>query len=95
MKKLLLSTICATTIIFGFNNVAYSQENNMPPPPHHEMMKKGKEMHKNLAKKLNLSEEQIQKADKIREEGRKKMKPLIEEKKAIHEKMNKLRKENM
>ncbi|MCQ2741032.1 MAG: hypothetical protein MJ210_02820, partial [Alphaproteobacteria bacterium] len=34
-------------------------------------------------------------ADKIREDGRKKMEPLMEEKKQLHEKMDAVRKANM
>lgn len=82
-----------------------------PPPPGHEFdaprppmdgheMKgpHGKDMRggpDRLAKDLGLTDEQKEQARKIHEQGREKVKPLMEEMKNIHEKMEKLRKENM
>ncbi len=82
-----------------------------PPPPGHEFemprppmgkhdMKgpHGKEMRggpDKLAKDLGLSDEQKKQAEEIHKKGREKVKPLMDEMKKIHEKMEKLRKENM
>ena len=62
-------------------------EKRMPPKP--------EEMEAKLADKLKLDDAQRVQAKKIREEGRKKVKPLMKEMKEIREKMDKLRQENM
>ncbi len=79
-----------------------------PPPPEFGPGHKGprahgpkfdREMHKKLAdrfaKDLGLSEEQIAKADKIREDGRKKVEPLMKQMDELRRKADELRKENM
>ena len=57
------------------------------------------EFHKKMADKfaadLGLTEEQKKEADKIRESGREKMKPLMDEMKMLRGKMDQLREENM
>ncbi len=98
MKKYLLTTICAVTLAMSSN--LWAQEKNdetMPPPPPAEQVMKhhNGDMQKKLAEKLKLTDEQKAKADKIHEEGRAKMKPLMEEAKAVREKMDKVRQENM
>ena len=50
---------------------------------------------KPLSEKLNLTDEQKAQADKIREEGREKMKPLMDEQRVLREKMDVVRKANM
>ena len=79
-----------------------------PPPPEFGPRHKGprahgpkfdREMHKKLAdrfaKDLGLTEEQIAKADKIREDGRKKVEPLMKQMDELRRKADELRKENM
>lgn len=89
MKKLLLTAVCVSVLTLG---VAHAQSSANPEnmPPHKEMR-----MHENLVKKLNLTDEQKKQADKIREDGRKAMEPLMQEKKVLNEKMDTLRKANM
>ena len=110
MKKNLLSFVCASAILAGAWNVCAQEAGaplpppggDVPPhhemmkrPPHHERMKHAPRPEKNLAKELGLTAEQEEQARKIREDGREKMKPLMDEIKKVHEKMNELRKENM
>ena len=98
MKKYLLTTICAFALalssnVFASNNV---DENMPPPPPAEQTVKHHRgDMQKELADKLNLTAEQREQAKKIHEEGRAKMKPLMEEAKELHKKMDNLRQENM
>ena len=72
-----------------------------PPPPgadkamEKKMEKMEKKMSKKLADDLGLTKEQQEQAEKIRKEGREKLKPLFEEMKDIREKMDKLREDNM
>ena len=105
MKKILLSAVCATVLTFGtFGAQAQSASEDMPPPPPHEMnmekiQKKMEKIHEEMSKKLaddlGLSDEQKAQAEKIREDGHAKMKPLMEERRVLHEKMDNLRKANM
>lgn len=99
MKKYLLATVCAFSLALSASAFAQDEprDETMPPPPgiEHQMEKVKENMQNELADKLNLTDEQREKAKKIHEEGREKMKPLMEEGKALHEKMDKLRKENM
>lgn len=89
MKRLILSVMCVSLLTVGGAAMAKDKLSD-DMRPRHEM-----KMHEDLAQKLNLTDEQKTMADKIREDGRKQMKPLMEEQKALHEKMDKLRKENM
>ncbi|MBR4106043.1 MAG: hypothetical protein IKK52_01940 [Alphaproteobacteria bacterium] len=97
MKKYLLATVCALSVMMSSN--VWAQENadeTLPPPPvEHQMKGHRGDMQKELADKLQLTQEQRDMAKKIHEEGREKMKPLMEESKALHKKMDKLRQENM
>jgi len=99
MKKYLLTTCCAFVLALSANSFAQDEpkDETMPPPSsiEHQMEKVRENMQKELADKLNLTDEQREQAKKIHEEGRAKMKPLMEEGKALHEKMDKVRKENM
>ena len=91
MKKIMLTVVCAAVLSMGsFNVYAHKSVLMEKFPPHHEM--RGP---KDFAKELNLTEEQKVQADKVREEGRKKMEPLMQERKALHDKMENVRKENM
>lgn len=91
MKKTILTVVCATVLSMGsFNVYAHIPHPVDKMPPRHEM--RGP---KDFAKELNLTDEQKVQADKIREEGRKKMEPLMQERKALHDKMEGVRKENM
>lgn len=97
MKKYLLATVCALTVIMSSNVQAQEKADEPQPLPQVEHRMKGHrdDMQNKLADKLQLTEEQREQAKKIHEEGREKMKPLMEEGKALHKKMDKLRQENM
>ncbi len=87
MKKILLTAVCATVLTLSATCAAAQ-----PAPAEVPM---GVRMEEPLAKRLNLTEEQKQQAEKIREEGRKKMEPLMNERKLLREEMEQVRKENM
>ena len=108
MKKFLLSAVCASVLTLSSFSVNAQESDDMPlpPPPHHEEMlphggkpaprphmKKAK--HHNFADELGLTEEQKTQAEKIRKDGREKIKPLMDEMKDIRKKMDELRKQNM
>ena len=98
MKKYLTTTICAFALVLSTSVFAEDTiDETMPPPPPAEQIAKHHkgDMQKELADKLNLTVEQREQAKKIHEEGRKKMKPLMEEAKKLHKKMDNLRQENM
>lgn len=107
MNKKLLCIFATTALLMGsgFVNAADKKDAELPPPPGHEFEhprgepKIDKEMHKKMADKfakdLGLTEEQKDQAEKIREDGRKKVEPLMKEMKNLREKMDNLRKENM
>ena len=59
------------------------------------MLPSSEEMEDKLADKLGLDKKQREQAKKIREDGHKKVKPLMKEMKELREKMDKLRKQNM
>lgn len=60
-----------------------------------QAQKMQKEMDDKLASKLNLTDEQRVSAEKIRADGRAKMKPLMEQMKDIRRQMDEIRKQNM
>ena len=98
MKKLCLTLLCATALAYGANMALAQQDNTMPPPPPHhaqQMEHHHEKMHNRLAEKLNLTDEQKAKAKEMRQAARKKMKPLLDEMKALREKMDTIRKDNM
>lgn len=99
MNKMFLSLLCASVVSMGVMSVcAQPAEEGMlpPPPPAREMPHKvRKDMADKFAKDLGLTEEQKALADKIRRDGREKMKPLMKEMKNLREKMDKLREDNM
>lgn len=90
MKKILLTLMCATALVVSANANAKDKKDfpNGEPPRHERMADK-------LARDLNLTAEQKTQADKIRKDGREKVKPLMEKMKKIHEEMDKLREDNM
>lgn len=90
MKKILLTLMCATALVMSANANAKEKRDfpNGEPPRHERMADK-------LAQDLNLTAEQKTQADKIRKDGREKVKPLMEKVKKIHEEMDKLREDNM
>lgn len=90
MKRLILASVCVSLLTLSGAALAGEHQPRADMRPRHEM-----KIHEELAQKLNLTDEQKSKADKIREDGRKQMEPLMQERKALHEKMEKLRKENM
>ena len=91
MKRLLLTAVCVSVLSSGIlcaeAKPFHADADNRP---RHEM-----KMHDDLADRLKLTDEQKAQADRIREDGRKKMEPLMQERRALHERMEKLRKENM
>lgn len=90
MKRLILASVCVSLLTMSGVAMAKRELPAEDMRPRHEM-----KMHEDLAQKLNLTAEQRTLADKIREDGRRQMEPLMQERKALHEKMEKLRKENM
>ncbi|MBE6447850.1 MAG: hypothetical protein E7018_00930 [Alphaproteobacteria bacterium] len=85
MKKLYPTIICASVLMLC-SGVSIANEPKHPTPEKRiEHMQK---MEQDLAKKLNLTEEQKAKAKQIREDGRAKMKEH-------HRQMEELRKQNM
>ena len=99
MKKLYLALLCATALTCGAN-MAYAQEDNTmpPPPPHHseqDIQKHHEKIENKLADDLKLTDEQRNKAKELRKASREKIKPLIDEMKALRKKMDEIRKENM
>lgn len=98
MNKMFLSLLCASVVSMGVTSVCAqpAEEGMLPPPPAYEMPhKERKDMADKFAKDLGLTEEQKALADKIRKDGREKMKPLMKEMKNLREKMDKLREDNM
>ncbi len=102
MKHNLLTLALATTIISAgalTANITLAQEENTPELPKIEHKIDRAEMHKKMAEKiakdLNLSEEQQQKAKEIRENGKKEIEPLMKEMKDVREKMDAKRRTNM
>lgn len=106
MNKKLLSILLATTILSAGAVMAQTpapetqdvaetakvEKRRMPKRfdrEHHERMAK------KLAKDLNLTPEQQEQADKIRKEGIEKVEPLMEEMKALREKIDAERRANM
>ena len=111
MNKKLFTLLCASALVCGTFGASAKElpeppmdapHHNMPAPefgmrgkhfgPNKEEMKK---MDKKLADELNLTKEQKEKAKAIRKSGREKVKPLMDEMRAIREKIDGLREENM
>ena len=79
MKKLLLSAVCAVVLFGGAADVsAKGPKGDFDGRPSIEEMKKHEEM---FAEKLGLSKEQKEKEKELKQEGRKKMEPLMKQKK--------------
>lgn len=91
MKRLLFAIVCASVLSGGVLSAeARPEYHDLDKRPRHEMR-----MREDLAAKLKLTDEQKALADKIREDGRLKMEPLMQERRTLHEKMETLRKQNM
>ena len=85
MNKFIIPVLCCSTILFSTSNLN-AKEPPKPVVPHNiEQIHHHKP---DLAKRLNLSEEQKNKADVIRARGREEMKKL-------HQKMQEIRQSNM
>ncbi|MBE6451158.1 MAG: hypothetical protein E7016_04255 [Alphaproteobacteria bacterium] len=93
MNKILLSTLLATTVMFS--TVVNAAEPEMAP----ERAKIEQRAHENRAKKmaeeLGLTQEQQEQATAIRKQGQEDIKPLMEEMKALRQKIDEKRKANM
>ncbi len=110
-KFLLSAVCASVLTLSSFSvNAQETDDMPLPPPPHHEEMlphggkpaprphmirEKAMRHHDRFAQELGLSEEQKAEAKKIREEGREKVGPLMEEMKQLRQKMDELRKQNM
>ena len=91
MKKTLIMLVCSAMLAVSVNAEAGEHKFKHPqgePPRHEQMAEK-------LAQDLGLTAEQKAQAEKIRADGREKVKPLMERAKKLHEEMDKLRQENM
>ena len=102
MKKIYLPILCATALMCSSYEASAQEDITMPPPPsveHHadfqKMEKHHEKMATKLAEKLNLNEEQKEKAQEMRKAARQKMKPLLEQMKELRKKMDTLRQDNM
>jgi len=98
MKKTLF-TMLAVGAVMCAPVFASAQEGELPPPPppHEDGFRPEmrKAHHDKFAQELGLTDEQKAQAEKIRQAGREKMKPLMDKMKAMHKEMDKLRQENM
>ena len=103
MTKLLLTTALSTLIAFSAYSNAFAKAAANPAEPaqqtermsrHHKEMRKRPEPEK-MDKFLDLSDEQKAMAKEIREQSRKQIEPLMNEMKALREKMDKIREADM
>ena len=105
MRNNLLTTLAITTMILKSSNIA-----NATPPltaelqapkqaeaqsPKHDHKAHFEKMSQKLSTELNLTKEQQEKAKLLREEGHKKIEPLLKQMKELRKQMDELRKENM
>ena len=92
MNKILLSTLLATTVMFS--TVVNADEPEMRP----DRAKIEQRVHENRAKKmaeeLGLTQEQQEQATAIRKQGQEDIKPLMEEMKALRQKIDEKRKKH-
>lgn len=104
MNKFLLSALLASTVMFSGAVNAADTENPLPQDvekvemvKHHRGFNKDfhEKMAKKMAEELSLTDEQQEQAKKIREEGHKKIKPLMDEMREVRQKLDKERKANM
>ena len=104
MNKTLVTAFCAAGLLMG-TSVVMAQDAGMTPPPspHEEMGPRPHElrgrhpekMQDRLAEELKLTEEQKAELQKVRDENREKMKPLMEQMKELRKQMDDLRKADM
>lgn len=101
MNKYFLSAALAATILSAGAVSAQLPEKGDAPRPRHEMDLRNfdKAHHAKMAKKmaedLKLTEDQIKQAEKIRQDGREKLKPLMDQMRELHKKIEQERKANM
>ncbi len=106
MSKTLLSILMATTILatgsvmaqapsFEADDAQVMENVEKQRPPKRFDREKHEEMAKKMAKDLGLTAEQQEQAEAIRKEGQEKIKPLMDEMKALREKIDAERKANM
>lgn len=94
MKKWFYS-VCAAAIMLGITGVCAQENRPMPPAEGLRHEQRMEQMENKLAQELGLTAEQQVQAKKIHQEGRKRVKPLMDEMKDIRKKMDELRQENM
>ncbi len=104
MKKILMTAVCLTVLGLGAVNVRAGDVKDVSANmPKAEMMRADRHIKKphdlnmqdRLAERLKLTDEQKKQSEEIREAGREKMKPLIEENKKIRVRMDEVRRQNM
>jgi len=94
MKKLgLLLTVCSLATGLCLSPVMAQDFDSKPPMPagKHKMQPDKKGERPDLTKALNLTPEQVEKSKQIREEGRKKMEPIVNNIKAEKKKLMELK----
>ncbi len=105
MRNNLLTTLAITTMILTGSNIAnattpLTSELQAPKQaeaqtPKHDHKAHFEKMSQKLSTELNLTNEQQEKAKLLREEGHKKIEPLLKQMKELRKQMDELRKENM
>lgn len=98
MNKIILSGI-SLSLLLGATGAFAADVPPPPPPPDRPMLenvvKAPRFSPKHFEEKLHLTKEQKERAKEIREEGREKLKPIMEEMKALRKKADEIRKDNM
>ncbi len=94
MRKWFYS-VCAAAMMLGITEVCAQENRPMPPAQGLRHEQRMEQMENKLAQELGLTAEQQVQAKKIHQEGRKMVKPLMDEMKDIRKKMDELRQENM
>lgn len=100
MNKTYLTILCAGILACGSTLASAKErmpEPAMPPAAHHvkDFKKHHENMENKLADELKLTKEQRSKAKELRQNSRKKIKPLMDQMKDIREKIDTIRKDNM
>lgn len=94
MNKFLLSALLCSTVIFS----GIANANEHQKPFHHDVKQlqaHHETMARQMAEELELTEEQRNIAEQIREKGREDVRPLMEEMSQLREKIDNMRKQNM
>lgn len=79
MKNAIIIILSGVILLGIANYYLNDNKNNCPCFHPHHSEKRMKEMKQKFIEKLNLTDEQIQKADKLHEKGKKQLLPLIKE----------------